>query len=175
MGGVSPQVVVGVDGMYGFDGRLFESYIIIIGGSDDGEFGACIRHTFLGTCGQHSVLFVDATQASVGIIHIVVELFVAAFTLTKAHLLDVGNKQFYLVVGDLGHLFELVGGFAILHLGDVVERKVVERLGLTVVIGLGKGQSTVGINACRVEVAVMTGVRKVVQPVYLFVVGWCAS
>ena len=90
------------DGFEGLDGLPFQSYIIIIGGVGDGQFGLGVEQPSAVVVRQLVALFVDALQCRGGALAVVVEGAVAGASLADAHLLYVGNEQLYLVVGH-GH------------------------------------------------------------------------
>ena len=138
--------LLGVDGHECLDRLLVEAYIIIIGGSDDGQFGLGIEQASLLALAEQMALLVDALQAVDGPFTIVVEVLGARTALAEAHLLDVADEQFQLVVGDFGNAVEHALRTVVFHLGNVPERLVVQSLSVAICVADG------------VETAVMIGI-----------------
>ena len=65
---------------------------------------------------------------------IVVELFILRFSLAQAHQLNIGDEQFYLVVGDKRDRVEQQRCPLVVHLCRIVESKIIKGLGPSVVI-----------------------------------------
>ena len=94
------------------------------------------------------------------------ELSIAGTSLTETHLLDIGNEDLYLVVGDLRHLVEQTFGFVVFHLHDMYESQIVECLCPTRMIICRQVIRLPGKMLRTVDVFVMIGIRKGIQLVH---------
>ena len=96
--------LVGVDGPQGRYRLSLQTYIIIIGGVDDGIFRLSIEQPALVGWRQQRALFIDTAEGTIGQSTKLMELTIARTALTETHLLDIGNQQLKLVVGSSSHL-----------------------------------------------------------------------
>ena len=85
----------------GFDGWLFQTYIIIIGGGNDSKLRAGIDHTTSLTRREQCFVFFNTMKSFLCLFIVVVELLIERLTLTETHQLDISNQQFYLVISNL--------------------------------------------------------------------------
>ena len=155
--------LVGIDGVEGLDRLLLESYIIVIGGVDDGILGLGIKQGATIVVGEIVDLFMDAADGLISQFAILMELAVARTTLTETHLLDVGDEALYLMVGGLDDLVEDALSLVVLHAHDVDEGEVVEGLCPTRTVAFSERCGTLGIGCCRVGIAVVIGVSCFIQ------------
>ena len=118
----------------GINALLLQSYIIIIGGTDDGQFRFGIEQPPLLALRQQLALLVDAPQGLPGLFTVVIELTVMGAALTQAHLLHVGHQQFQLVIGNGRNGVEQLSGLVIVHADDAHEGQMIQGLGLAVAI-----------------------------------------
>ena len=105
LGGILLQNIR-VDVIESLHHRSFQLHIIEISGSHDVKLGACIHHALALPLGQIVILLLYTAQTTHGTLTISIKILVAGFTLAKSHILNVGNKEFYLVVGACLHLVE---------------------------------------------------------------------
>ena len=149
------QFRIVLDGFKRFNRRLLQSYIIIIGGCDNGQLAPGIDHTLSHSGCEVDRLLLYPSQRPTGILIVFVEILVARHTLTESHLLNIGYQQFYLVVRQHGYAIQLTVGLLVSHLGQTDEGHVVQCLRLTVAIVFGHGKCLVRIIPGRVEILIM--------------------
>ena len=118
----------------GINALLLQSYIIIIGGTDDGQFRFSIEQPLLLALCQQLAFLIDASQGFPGPFAVVIELTVMGAALTQAHLLHVSHQQFQLVVGNRRDGVEQLSGLVIVHADDAHEGQMIQGLGLTVAV-----------------------------------------
>ena len=162
LGVVAEDFPVGVDAVERLRRLLVETHIIIIGRSDDGQFGARIDHPFPLVLVERPLLLSDALVSTEGTLAIGVEILVMRLSLAKAHVLDVGNEQFHLIIGKRDNALELLLSHFVVHPHDTDERLVVVGFRFSPVVYVGRLQGLLGIEERGVEVAVMEVVRQAV-------------
>ena len=99
-----------------------------------------------------------------------VESTVVTATLAEAHLLHLGNQQFYLVIGQRQRLVQLLLSLIVIHAYQRDESQVVKSLGTSVI----KRRLLVGLLSiilCRVDVAIVKGIGKRIQLVHRCLIG----
>ncbi len=150
----------------GIDRLTFQTYVIVVGALNDGHFGLGINHALLQAFRQQETLLVDAVQTIYCQLAVVVELAVVGASLTESHVLDVGNEQFHLVVGEQGYRVKPPFGFVVVHAHHADESQVVECFGLSVVVGRGGAVGQLRIVGRRVKTTVVIGIRNRIQLVH---------
>ena len=153
-------------GIQGTDSLTRQSYIIIIGGGDNGQLALGIDQPLLLTFVKRRTLLVDTLQRTAGLLTIVVELTVARLALTQAHLLNIADQQFQLVVCNLSHLVQQRFGLGIVHLDDTYKGQMIQGLCLSVRIVVGMVECLLGIKSRRINVTIMIGIRNTIQLVH---------
>ena len=118
-----------------FNRLAFQTYIIIIGGIDNGQFRLCINHSALKMFGQGETLLIDTSLMCYGTFTMFVEGAVIAATLTKSHLLYFGHQKLYLIVCELHDFLQQTVSLLVIHANHADECEVVECLGTSVRIG----------------------------------------
>ena len=113
---------------------LFQTDIIIIGGVDDSHFGGGIRHAPLHTLRQRLALLVDALHVCEGTFTVLVEGPVVAAALTETHVLHLGYKLLYLIVGKCEDFVQLFFRPCIIHADNADESHIVQCLSLASII-----------------------------------------
>ena len=96
----------------------------------------------------------------------VVKFAIARHTLAKAHLLYVGNEQFYLIVGNRRDYTQEGVGMGIVHAHDIHKCHIVECLGTAILIYI-KRKDLTGIMKSGIKITIVVGIGKGVQPVRL--------
>ena len=95
---------------------------------------------------------------------IIIELTVARHSLAQAHLLDVGNEQFNLIVGYRRDNIKDGISMSIIHAHDIHESHIVKCLSPTRIIHI-KRKNKMGIMKGGIEITVVIGVGEIIQPV----------
>ena len=162
LGGVALHLIR-INGVEGLDRLTFETYVIIIGGVDDGILRLCIEQTLQIVIGKCIALFIDATDGLISQLAELMELAIAGTALTEAHLLDVGDETLNLMIGGLNDFSEESLCLIVFHPDDVNEGQVVECLCPTRTIACSKLYSTLGISLGGINIAVVIGIRKRIQ------------
>ena len=162
LGGVALHLIR-INGIEGLDRLTFETYIIIIGGVDDGILRLCIEQALQVVIGKGIALFIDATDSLIGQLAELMELTIAGTALTEAHLLDVGDETLDLMIGGLDHFCEKALCLVIFHPDDMNKSKVVEGLCPTRTIACSELYCALGISLGRINIAVVIGIRKRIQ------------
>ena len=157
--------VVDIDVLEGVDRLSLQTYIIIIGGSDNGHLRFSITQTTQLTVAQLVALFVDTLQRLHRILTVFIKLPVHGTALAKTHLLDIAYKPFYLIISNFRDFAQPLLGLVILHLDDIGKGQVVESLCPSLVITVGQVISLFGIVFSGVNIPVVTGIRKIIQHV----------
>ena len=157
---------MGIDGIESRRRLGKQTYIIIIGGTDDGILRRGVGHAAQQTGIECRFLFLDAIETLLSTLAVVVELTVARHSLTEAHLLDVGNKQFHLIICNRRDDTQEGVGTGIIHAHYVNKGYVIICLGTTIVIDVER-KHLMRIVEGGIEIAVMIGVGNIVQPVRL--------
>lgn len=153
----------------------FQSDIIIICRGNNIEFRLRIDIPTLLAFREHAPLLLYAVQTPLGFLMIIIEILVCRATLAKAHLLDIGNEQLNLIVGNKRDRIKYRGGPLVVHLRCIIESEVVKGFGVPVVITISDTQGFLSIDAHRVEVAVMIVIGQGVQLVDILAVLRLAS
>ena len=125
------RIALHLVGIYRHQGlyRLsLQSDIIVVGGVHDGIFRLGIEQSPRLVGRELFAFLIDTMQGSVGQFSELMELTIVRLSLTESHLLDIGDEDLYLVVGDLRHLVEQPLRLGVLHLDDMHEGEVVQRL-----------------------------------------------
>ena len=157
------QHLAGMDAPQGLDALTLESYIIIIGGIDDGVLRLGIEQAVLIVGREQRALFIDAKDGLISQLAILMELTIARTTLTEAHLLHIGDELLHLVIGGLDDFIKELFSLIILHTDDVDEGEVVKGLCPTRRITIRQVASTSCVDFSRIEVAVMIGIGLGIQ------------
>ena len=118
--------LLGVYGLQGLNRLLLKTYIIIIGGIDNGKLCLGIEQPAALALVQQVALFVDAVHACDSTLTEVIEVLVARAALTKAHLLNIAHQHFQLIVSQFRNLVQQLPYGLIVHFGHQVERTVVD-------------------------------------------------
>ena len=84
--------LVGINGSQSRYRLALQTYIIIIGGVDDGILRLGIEQPALIGWRQQRALLMDTAEGTIGQRTILMELTITRTTLTEAHLLDIGDK-----------------------------------------------------------------------------------
>ena len=155
--------LVGMDAPQGINTLALETYIIIIGGIDDGVLRLGIEQTALVMGREQRALFIDATDGLISQLTILVELAIARTALTESHLLNIGDELLHLVIGSLNGFVKELFGLIILHTDDVDEGEVIQGLCPTRRITIRQVASTSCVDFSRIEVAIMIGIGLGVQ------------
>ena len=163
--------VVGIDGVKRLDRVLLQTYIIIIGGVDDGILALGITETALQTGREFATLFVDTTQGTIGQFTELMELTVAGTSLAETHLLDISHHAFHLVVAGLESLLQQTLSLIILHPDDTDESQVVAGLCPAILISFRLLISSQGIRLGRINIPIVRRIGKGVQLVHSVPVG----
>ena len=114
LGGIVAHLVR-IQLLKGLHTLTLQSYIIIIGGSDNSHFRFGIGQTLALTLRKLVTLFVDARQSLDSLFAPLVKLTILRTTLTEAHLLDITYQQFNLIVGKCYGFIQQTVGFSIIH------------------------------------------------------------
>ena len=161
------QLRIILDGFKRFNRSLLQTYIIIIGGCDNGQLAACIDHTLAHARCKVYRLLLYPSQRSTGILIVFVEILVSRDTLTKSHLLDIRNQQLYLVIRKHGNAVQLTVSLLIAHLGQTDEGHVVQCLCTSVVVVFSQVKCLLGIVPSGVKIPIMERIGDVVQLIHL--------
>ena len=164
-----------IDEQERIDRLLFQTYIIIIGGSDNLELGGCIDHSSLEVGVQRFWFFLYAMHTSDSTLTIVVKVFVLRLTLTKAHALNISHQQFHLIVGDQSNAVQKFVGILIIHFQYADKSEVVQCFCLACGITISCCQSTFGINRSGIKIAIMIRIGYFVQLVNILCMWRCTS
>ena len=127
--------LVDVELLHGFDGLRLQTYIIIIGGSDNGHFRLGIAQPLALMVAQHAAFLVDALLSLDSLLTILVEGPVITAALTKAHVLNVADQQLQLIVGGGTDLLKETVCLAIVHASHRHESQMVQGFGTLRCIG----------------------------------------
>ena len=157
------QHLIGMNALKSLDALTLETNIIIIGGIDNRILCLSIEQTTPIVLREQLALFVDTSYGLVSQLAILMELTIARTALTETHLLHIGYELLYLIVGSLDGFVEEMFGLIILHTDDMDEGEVVESLCPTRMITFRQVASTSCVNFCRIEIAIMIGIRLGIQ------------
>ena len=116
-------------------------------------------------------LFADALQMVLGTLTMFIEGAIVRASLTKAHQLDLSDKEFYLVVRDRQRLGKLLVGLVVVHAHHRDKSHIVQRLSTSGIIAVRSCVGSLSINLCRINIPIMTGIRKRIQLVHRCLVG----
>jgi hypothetical protein len=86
------------------------------------------------------------------------ELAILGTTLTEAHLLNVGDEEFQLMVCGFNDLSQEPFCLVVLHSGDMDKCQIIECLGLADRISIRKVESLLGKVTGTIDVAIMIGI-----------------
>ena len=91
--------LIGIQLLKSLHTLALQSYIIIIGGSDNSHFRFRISQSLALTLSELVTLFVDARKSLDSLFATFVKLTILRTALTEAHLLDIAHQQLHLIVG----------------------------------------------------------------------------
>ena len=129
--------LIGINRLQGINRLSLETYIIIIGGVDNGVFGLCIEQHPSVALREQRLIFLDTHHGQIGQFTILMELPVTRTSLTETHLLDIGHQELELVISNGRHLVEQAVGPIVLHPDDAGKSHMIECLCLTIRIMAG--------------------------------------
>ena len=158
--------LVGIDGAQGLDGLPLETYIIIIGGIDNGILCLSIEEALLLTLCQRGTLLVDAVDATNGTFTVIVEVLVARTALAQAHLLDITYEQFKLIISQFRDFVQQFLRIVIGHAHDTDEGQIVERLSTACIITFSEVVSPLGASLHGVNIPIVIGIGLSIQHVH---------
>ena len=104
-----------------------------------------------------------------------IKILVAGLTLTESHILNVGNKEFYLVVTAFVYLVKPSLGSMVIHLGNSHKSQVIASLRISGRIVFGKSQSLLCQYFSRIKVTIVKRIRKIIQLIYFALMRWRTS
>ena len=117
----------------------------------------------------------DTAEFADGFFPEAIKILVAGLTLTESHILNVGNKEFYLVVTAFVYLVQPSFGSMVIHLGNGNKSQVVASLCVSGRIVFGKSQSLLCQYFSRVQVTIVKRIRKIIQLIYFALMRWRTS
>ena len=170
LGGIVAYLV-DVELQQGVDRLAFQSYIIIIGGGDNGHFGLSIAQATQLATRQLITFLIDALLSLYGLLTILIEFTVLAATLAESHLLHISDQQFQLVICQTGCFDEQRVGTMVVHADHCNEGESVKSLGTSVVIRQRSFQCLLRIVLRRVDITIVIGIGKRIQLVHRFLIG----
>ena len=152
--------LIGIQLLKSLHTLALQSYIIIIGGSDNSHFRFRISQSLALTLSELVTLFVDARKSLDSLFATFVKLTILRTALTEAHLLDIAHQQLYLIVGKHNSFCQQTIGLGIIHGDQRNKSQMGKCLSTSSLITLRKAQGLTGIQRCRIDIAVMIGIRK---------------
>ena len=117
----------------------------------------------------------DSSQFTDGFFPKAIKILVAGLTLTESHILNVGNKEFYLVVTAFVYLVKPSLGSMVIHLGNSHKSQVVASLCVSGRIVFGKSQSLLCQYFSGIKVTIVKRIRKIIQLIYFALMRWRTS
>ena len=117
----------------------------------------------------------DSAQFTDGFFSKAIKILVAGLTLTESHILNVGNKEFYLVVTAFVYLVKPSLGSMVIHLGNGNKSQVVASLCISGRIVFRKSQSLLCQCFSRIKVTIVKRIRKMIQLINFALMRWRTS
>ena len=117
----------------------------------------------------------DSAQFTDGFFSKAIKILVAGLTLTESHILNVGNKEFYLVVTAFVYLVQPSFGSMVIHLGNGNKSQVVASLCVSGRIVFRKSQSLLCQYFSGIKVTIVKRIRKIIQLIYFALMRWRTS
>ena len=117
----------------------------------------------------------DSSQFTDGFFPEAIKILVAGLTLTESHILNVGNKEFYLVVTAFVYFVKPSLGSMVIHLGNSHKSQVVASLRISGRIVFGKSQSLLCQYFSGIKVTIVKRIRKIIQLIYFALMRWRTS
>ena len=117
----------------------------------------------------------DSAQFTDGFFPEAIKILVAGLTLTESHILNVGNKEFYLVVTAFVNLVQPSLGSMVIHLGNSHKSQVIASLCVSGRIVFRKSQSLLCQYFSRIKVTIVKRIRKIIQLIYFALMRWRTS
>ena len=117
----------------------------------------------------------DSSQFTDGFFPEAIKILVAGLTLTESHILNVGNKEFYLVVTAFVYLVQPSLGSMVIHLGNSYKSQVITSLCVSGRIVFRKSQSLLCQYFSGIKVTIVKRIRKIIQLIYFALMRWRTS
>ena len=117
----------------------------------------------------------DSAQFTDGFFPEAIKILVAGLTLTESHILNVGNKEFYLVVTAFVYLVKPSLGSMVIHLGNGNKSQVVASLCISGRIVFRKSQGLLCQYFSRIKVTIVKRIRKMIQLINFALMRWRTS
>ena len=117
----------------------------------------------------------DSAQFTDGFFPEAIKILVAGLTLTESHILNVGNKEFYLIVTVFVYLVKPSLGSMVIHLGNGNKSQVVASFCISGRIVFRKSQSLLCQYFSGIKVTIVKRIRKIIQLIYFALMRWRTS